>query len=637
MNYQEFFFNNATDLFCITDDTGKIIEINSAWERVLGWTKDEITSRPLRHFIHPDDIEKSKQELKNILTGKSCLNHFDNRYLHKDGTFRILSWRSTYLPEKKLVLAVAREEGEYIESVEKSFKLSRALQEANEKLDFILESANLGSWSWDLTNNNYSVDKRWCELLGINSELVTVDLQFWDSLIHEDDKELVYQTIQNYLSGKNHSFECIYRMKYSAGNWLWILDRGQISKLDKDGNPSLFTGIHFDISKQKEAEQAALLASKAKSEFLANMSHEIRTPMNAIVGMSDLLSETDLDHAQKDFLKNLQRASDTLLELINGILDISKLEAGYFNLNESLFDLKHSLVKISELFRPKANSKNIQIATSVQPDLPNFYFGDHGRFEQVLVNILSNAIKFTETGHVSVSVQENHFDNKRGNILVIIQDTGAGIPADILPKLFDKFFQMDSSTTKKYGGAGLGLNISKKIVHLMGGEVWVKSDLGVGTTVYMTFELKPQTYKKDFEQILVQSEESEVFSEGRNILIVDDNEDNRLIVKTFLKDLRANIIFADNGELALDIFKTEKFDIILMDMQMPVLDGYSTTKKIREIESTENRVKTPVLALTAYALQEDIRRSIDAGCDDHIAKPVKKKELINKIGTILSK
>lgn len=750
MNYKEFFFDNATDLFCVTDEKGYLRDLNGSWERVLGWTTEEMMSRPFISFVHPDDVEKTMLEGQKIFERGNSSTHFDNRYLHKDGTYRSLSWRSRIIPDKGLIVAVARDDSEFIrdsklteqtqlvgkiggwevdhinkkifwtkqthvihgtdpETYRPSFeeainfyhpdcrekifhayqklaadgipysdeykiintkgeevwvhvvgmcekqngvilksygtfrditsykKTTSELQAANEHLEFILESANLGSWSWDLQTNEYSVDRRWCEILGVNQSMVKVDLQLWDSLLHPDDKDKVYKNICEYLGGNLEEFECIYRMKHTSGKWIWILDRGRIAKVDAGGTPLFFSGIHFDISKQKEAEIAAIVASQAKSEFLANMSHEIRTPMNAIVGMADLLLETDLDQSQRDFLKNLQRASDVLLNLINGILDISKIEAGYFSLNEADFDIGKSTLKVLDLFKAKAQSKGVSLIQSIQPDLLTTLKGDENRVEQVLINVVGNAVKFTERGSVIVSLQENHFKDRSGNILITVQDTGMGIPEEKIPRLFERFYQADSSSTKKFEGTGLGLNISKKIINFMDGEIWIKSELNIGTIVYITLKLSGGADKQERQSVPeLKKEVSALDEKKRNILVVDDNEDNRLIVKTFLKDSNANIVLAENGAIAVEIFKVKKFDLILMDMQMPVMDGYEATKKIREIERDENMKKTPILALTAYALQDDIKKSIEAGCDDHISKPVKKKELVNKIGTIIS-
>lgn len=749
MNFKEFFFDNAADLFLVTDVSGKILEINSSWERVLGWSTQEMMFRSFIEFLSPHDLEKTQIEFNNILNGGKHSSHFENRYLHKDGSFKSLSWKSYYDSKKQLVYSLAREDSEYLRDMKileqtqqvgkiggwevdllkqkiywttqthhihgtdpktyipnfeeafgfyhpdskdkisfhfqelvkhgrpysgeyqiitKSGKIvwvhvvgmaekqggqvtkvhgtfrdiseyreaAELLKKTNERLEFILEGANLGSWDWWLESNNYQVDRRWCEMLGLNFDLIDMGLDIWDSRLHPDDHDMIYKEFHGYLKGDISEYECIYRMKHSSGKWIWILDRGRITEINEEGVPTRFSGTAFDITKQKETEIEARVASQAKSEFLANMSHEIRTPMNAIVGMADLLAETDMNMTQKDFLRNLQTASDVLLSLINGILDISKIEAGYFTLDNKNFNLKQAATKVASLFESKAQSKKIKIFNAFAADFYPDYIGDEARVEQILINIVGNAIKFTDKGEVIITIQDNHLKDRSGNILIMVQDTGIGISQEKIPRLFDRFYQGDSSSTKKFEGTGLGLNISKKLVNIMGGEIWLKSELGIGTTAYITLNLSTQDGpdKGDFQKETILKEEDIITTQAK-VLIVEDNEDNRLIVKTFLKGLNLDLHFAENGEVALKLFNESKYDLILMDMQMPILDGYEAIRMIRSLEKKNNLPKTPVLALTAYALQEDIKRSLEAGCDDHLSKPIKKKDLISKLGTIL--
>ena len=360
-------------------------------------------------------------------------------------------------------------------------------------------------------------------------------------------------------------------------------------------------------------EQIAKL-TEAKTEFLARMSHEIRTPMNALLGMVELLSETPLNEEQRKYVRVFQRAGDNLLNVINDILDFSKVEAGQIELENVEFDLAEVVEEAIEIAAVRAGAKGLEVGSRIQPDVPTHLIGDPGRLRQILLNLLGNATKFTEHGELSVAVEKQD----EGTLHFAVSDTGIGIPANRLSTIFESFSQADASTTRKYGGTGLGLAISKRFVELMGGKIWAESTLGLGTTMHFTarFLLGVGTPKPLQEPVV------SLAARALRILLADDSEENRFLIRGYLKDSGSIIDEVENGAQAVQHFKQRAYDVVLMDAEMPVLDGYSATREIRALGAT------PIFLLTAHAFREARQRGFEAGCTEHLTKPIKKAALL---------
>ncbi len=380
------------------------------------------------------------------------------------------------------------------------------------------------------------------------------------------------------------------------------------------------------------AEARAERATRAKSDFLNTMSHEIRTPLNAVIGMADVLASTPLTPEQRKCVEVSQRNGVALLTLVNDILDSAKVESGRVDLESADLDLREVIDRAMEVVEGRAAAKGLALRKSFDPRVPVHLIGDPNRLRQIIINLLGNSIKFTEKGYLEVRVEPHHDNNATGYLRFAIADTGIGIPPEKLNSVFESFTQADSSTTRKYGGTGLGLTISKQLVELMHGRIWVESTVGVGSTFFFTAKLGVQEDQAERARSVASPLVPDTDISELRILLADDSDDNRFLILSYLPKSSGRVDIAENGAIAVELFQKNLYDVVLMDVEMPVMDGYTATRAIRRIESETGARTTPVLALTAHTAGEMSASAFEAGFTELLTKPIRKGTLLEALG-----
>jgi PAS domain S-box-containing protein len=791
-DYLEYVLENSPDAIVIVDNHGKFITVNRMASEIYGYEFEELDDKTAFDFYSDkDELEKMLQELRR----EGSVNRYEIAMKRKDGSIipfeiSISLLRDAEdknigsvcvardLSEIKRALNALKTTNENLEhEITERKRVEEARRESEERYRTLFEDSVDAIYTTTLEGRFVESNQAMLDLFGYSSEeMATLDPgRLFDK---PEDQKTVLRSIKK--GGFVKNFEATARRKDGAK----VICQLNASYLRAHhGVIGGYQGIIRDITERKrmieelkQAKEEAEAASHAKTEFLASMSHEIRTPMNAIIGMAELLRETPLTPEQHQYVQVFSSAGENLLNIINDILDISKVEAGHLDLETVEFDLREIVENTCDVLALRAHERGLELAYHVMPDVPTHLVGDPVRLRQILINLVGNAIKFTENGEVVVEVKgQSPGLQERGTgdveLLFSVADTGIGIPPEKASVIFDSFTQADTSTTREHGGTGLGLTISKRLVDLMCGHIWVESQAGEGSTFSFTasfqvpveperyiqpppvdmkglktlvvddnatnrvilkkmlsrwgaivteaedgkrglaelkhamstdnpyqlalidsrmpvmdgFELAERIRKEpvivDITVMMLTSDrrsgdidrcreleiarylikpvkqsdlldaittaigKTKIAAEGPavtrpaamedlralHILLVEDSADNRLLIQSYLKKTPYQIDIAENGEVAVEKFKSAKYDLVFMDMQMPVMDGYTAIREIRKWEGKEGLAATPVVALTAYATKEEEQKSFDAGCSAHLTKPIKKAKLLEAI------
>ena len=514
-----------------------------------------------------------------------------------------------------------------------------ALVDLERKLSVAVEAAGDGLFEFTIGADELHASGTWAAMLGYGPDELDMPIHGWTRFVHPDDLPALHLESLAHFAGRTPHTTSEMRLRRKDGSWIWVLSRSRIVAHAPDGSPLKVVGTTVDISARKALEHqleaardVAESANNAKSVFVANMSHEIRTPLNGVIGVAGALARTALSPAQKEMVALVQSSGQVLERLLSDILDQAKIESGAFQLRIAPFDLRLAIESAAELMRAKADEKGVTFEVTYGGDAHGSFDGDCVRLKQIVSNLASNAIKFTDAGHVRIAIDVADAEAGGPSLLTIeVADSGIGFDADTARRLFTRFVQADGSTSRQFGGTGLGLAICKTLVELMDGDVTATSEPGVGSVFTVCIPLRRAARLSETAAVQDAPDLARL-----RILLAEDHPTNQRVVQLILEPAGVDLTIVDNGREAVDIFRPGLFDLILMDMQMPLMDGLAATREIRRLERASGQTPTPISMFTANAMDEHRALAALAGADHHISKPITPEALLSGIALALS-
>lgn len=664
-------FDMTIDFACIAGFDGYFKQLNPTWQRELGFTNEELMSKPFIEFVHPDDIEATLAEASKLADEGVDTIGFVNRYQCRDGSYKWLSWntrpdrnigklyavahditdRKKYEDllnrKRKILSAVAMSIKEllgnrdYPAAVSSCFKL---LGDAVgvDRVYLFQNSADPSGYEttsqiieWNSGTNDPQINNPALQGMPFSNANIIFKSLANGQVFQCNVKEIEEKKIREHLEAQNIKSILEFPIFVNKAFWGFVgFDECKDERVWTDVEFSTLSAFSNSLEKAIErkliedelelAKKVAEDANHAKSEFLANMSHEIRTPLNAIIGFSDLMNSILSDPVQKSYLESINTAGKTLLTLINDILDLSKIEAGKMDIQYDIVDLRILFDEIRQIFKLKAEEKGLDFIIETDENLPLYLYLDEARIRQVLLNLIGNAVKFTEEGYIKLQAKGALLPDKADTIhlIITVEDTGIGIPESQQNIIFESFRQMDGQSSRKYGGTGLGLAITKRLLEMMNGAITIKSKVGEGSTFQLFIRDVAISAKENTDAGASLS--PGILFDKAALLVADDILSNRLLIRELFRNTPITVIEAANGQEAVELSFLHKPAAIIMDIRMPVMDGYEAARIIKGNAETRS---IPIVAFTASSIATPMEKIREYGFDDFLLKPVKVSEL----------
>ena len=628
--------NTLSDGVYATDLQGRLTFMNAAAEKILRYREVDMMSQLIHEKIQYKKIDEQlfppeeSPQFKVIQAGVPMDGK--SHFISMDGQFIPVNFKASPIFIENIMVG-ALVSFQDISELQKNEMFIRLTQD---RLNLALNGSNLALWDWDIAKHRLYLSDRWALMMGSEKkEQITRDDVFLSKIDQQDLVSIQNQLIE-VLKGQYEYYSVEFRIQKNNGDMAWVQANGKVVDRDLAGRALRMTGTTSDITERKAVEKTLLQAkesaeqsTKIKSDFLANMSHEIRTPMNGIMGMTELVLDTNLSHEQREFVDLIQSSADALLNVVNDILDFSKIESGKMEIEQIQFSLEEMLRNTLRTMAIKAHKKNLELLLNIDNNIPDQLLGDPGRLRQIIVNLVGNAIKFTETGEIEVSVvQVGQSLDGQIDLCYRVRDTGIGIPSNKLKLIFDSFSQADTSTTRKFGGTGLGLTISSQLLQLMGGsEIHVESEEGRGSSFSFTLRMDVVT-----PDVVEQFQQTGQIS-GMPILVVDDNQTHLQQVNQTLqrwKMVPTLVTSVEQGFIEIEAAyrRGKPYCIALVDAQMPGMDGFDLAQKLK---NNSKYACSMIMMMTSDNQAVHTARCQELGIASHVMKPIVKSELLNAI------